>query len=62
MKYMKQIEEEAEKLGWEREKRGFSPHITIGRVKGNINIAIKGYYASTLNLALFESRGLKCIF
>jgi 2'-5' RNA ligase len=36
---VKQIEEEAEKLGWEREKRGLSPHITIGRVKGNMNIA-----------------------
>ena len=33
------IEEEAEKLGWERESRTFSPHITIGRVKGNMNIA-----------------------
>ncbi len=33
------IEDAAEKLGWEREKRKFSPHITIGRVKGNINIA-----------------------
>jgi 2'-5' RNA ligase len=33
------IEEETEKLGWEREKRKFSPHITIGRVKGNMNIA-----------------------
>lgn len=33
------IENATEKLGWEREKRKFSPHITIGRVKGNINIA-----------------------
>jgi 2'-5' RNA ligase len=32
-------EKAAERLGWEREKRRFSPHITIGRVKGNINIA-----------------------
>jgi 2'-5' RNA ligase len=36
---VKQVEEEAEKLGWERERREFSPHITIGRVKGNMNIA-----------------------
>ena len=26
-------------LGWDREKRRFNPHLTIGRVKGNINIA-----------------------
>jgi 2'-5' RNA ligase len=36
---VKSIEEEGEKLGFEREKREFSPHITIGRVKGNMNIA-----------------------
>ena len=36
---VKNMEEEVEKLGWEREKRVFSPHITIGRVKGNMNIA-----------------------
>lgn len=36
---VRNIEEETEKLGWEREKRAFSPHITIGRVKGNLNIA-----------------------
>ena len=36
---VKSIEEETEKFGWEREKREFSPHITIGRVKGNMNIA-----------------------
>jgi len=27
------------RLGWEEEKRGFSPHITLGRVKGPINLA-----------------------
>jgi len=32
-------EETAENLGWTREKRGFSPHITLGRVKGSLNIA-----------------------
>ena len=36
---VKSVEEETEKLDWEREKRGFSPHITIGRIKGNMNIA-----------------------
>jgi 2'-5' RNA ligase len=36
---VKGIEEETEKLNWEKEKRKFSPHITIGRVKGNMNIA-----------------------
>ena len=35
----KGVEEETERLGWEREKRRFSPHVTIGRVKGNMNIA-----------------------
>ena len=25
-------------LGWEKEKRGYSPHITLGRVKGPINL------------------------
>ena len=33
------VEEVTERLGWEREKRRFSPHVTIGRVKGNMNIA-----------------------
>ena len=33
------VEREAEKLGWEREKRRFSPHVTFGRVKGNMNLA-----------------------
>ena len=36
---VKNVEEEVNKLGWERERRAFSPHITIGRVKGNMNIA-----------------------
>ncbi|MDF1535503.1 MAG: RNA 2',3'-cyclic phosphodiesterase [bacterium] len=26
-------------MGWPREKRKFSPHVTVGRVKGNINLA-----------------------
>ena len=25
-------------MGWKKEKHGFSPHITLGRVKGSINI------------------------
>ena len=28
-----------ERLGWERERRGFTPHVTLGRVKGPINLA-----------------------
>ena len=32
------IEEEMEKIGFPREKRGFSPHFTIGRVKSPKNI------------------------
>jgi len=32
------LEGEAAALGWERERRGFHPHVTIGRVKGNINL------------------------
>ena len=32
------IEEVSEPLGWERERRRFSPHVTIGRVKGNMNL------------------------
>lgn len=36
---VKSIEEETAKLGWEKETRRFSPHITIGRVKGNMNMA-----------------------
>ncbi len=35
----KGVEGESEKLGWEREKRRFSPHITFGRVKGNMNLS-----------------------
>ena len=31
-------EDAARTLGWEKEKRGFSPHITLGRVKGSINL------------------------
>ncbi|UCF31469.1 MAG: RNA 2',3'-cyclic phosphodiesterase [bacterium] len=32
------IETVTEPLGWKPERRGFSPHITLGRVKGNINL------------------------
>jgi 2'-5' RNA ligase len=32
------VEKEAARLRWKREKRGFSPHITLGRVKGPINL------------------------
>jgi 2'-5' RNA ligase len=34
----KSTEETAHALGWPKEKRGFTPHITLGRVKGTINI------------------------
>lgn len=34
----KDIELVSGQLGWEREKRKFSPHVTIGRVKGNMNL------------------------
>lgn len=33
-----EIEKELEKTGFRKEVRGFSPHITIGRVKGNGSI------------------------
>jgi len=33
-----EIEKEMEKIGFKREEREFSPHITIGRVKGNGSI------------------------
>jgi len=33
------VEEETEQVGFTREKRGFSPHVTIGRVKGNMNLS-----------------------
>ncbi len=32
------LEEGMLALGWKKEKRKFHPHITIGRVKGNINL------------------------
>ena len=32
------VEEVTGSMGWKRERRGFSPHITLGRVKGNINL------------------------
>jgi 2'-5' RNA ligase len=35
----KRIEDEFEKLGFPREKRRFHPHLTLGRVKSNKNIA-----------------------
>ena len=25
-------------MGWKKERRGFNPHVTLGRVKGNINL------------------------
>ena len=34
----KSIDNELEKLGFQKEKRGFSPHLTIGRVKNIYNI------------------------
>ncbi len=32
------VERVMSELGWAREKRSFSPHLTLGRVKGNINM------------------------
>lgn len=45
----KSVEETARALGWEKEKRKFHPHVTIGRVKGNINLkqlseAVSGFH------------------
>ena len=34
----KSIDNELEKLGFQKEKRGFSPHLTVGRVKSIYNI------------------------
>lgn len=34
----KSIDNELEKLGFRKEKRGFSPHLTVGRVKNIYNI------------------------
>ena len=33
------VEDACAKLGWPRDKREFSPHVTVGRVKGKINIS-----------------------
>jgi len=38
LRLWKETEETTRMLGWQREKRGFSPHITLGRVKGTINL------------------------
>ena len=35
----KRIEQEAERLGYSREDRGFTPHLTLGRVSRNANTA-----------------------
>lgn len=34
----KMVDEAASSLGWEKEKKEFIPHVTLGRVKGNINL------------------------
>ncbi len=34
----KLVDEAVSSLGWEKEKRKFTPHVTLGRVKGNINL------------------------
>ncbi len=36
------LQDELEAIGFEREKRGFSPHLTIGRWKNPLNSAEKG--------------------
>jgi 2'-5' RNA ligase len=41
------VEVETEKMGWPREIRKYSPHITIGRVKGNMNL---GRLAAAMDL------------
>ena len=33
------VEDACARMGWPREKRKFSPHVTVGRVKGKINIS-----------------------
>lgn len=32
------LEKDLAVLGWKKEKRRFHPHVTVGRVKGNINL------------------------
>lgn len=41
MKIFQEIESAALKLGYPKEERGFSPHVTIGRVKNNANDLLK---------------------
>jgi len=55
------IEDATAAMGWKKERRGFCPHVTIGRVKGNINL--KQLASAVINMQNSvwgeqESRGL----
>jgi 2'-5' RNA ligase len=39
MRLAEDVEDACARMGWPREKRKFSPHVTVGRVKGKINIS-----------------------
>lgn len=46
------------RLGWEGEKRGFTPHITLGRVKGPINLPRLTEVLQTMNEENWGQQGV----
>lgn len=61
MKLVELINTETEKLGYEREKREFKPHITLGRIKNNSlspspNLSTPPLEIRVNQIILFESK------
>ncbi len=55
------LEAAAAAMGWKRERRGFRPHVTVGRVRGNINIKQLASAVGNMQNSVWgeqESRGL----
>lgn len=61
VRLQRRIEEELEKEGFQAEKRPFTPHLTLGRVKSNDNIGAVSRILSAENIGVAEFRAREIV-